>query len=294
MIERVLVGVDGSEAAGHALIHALRLARVTGADVRAVHVLESPALYGAGPSVDPRIVEAREEVGWNLLDDAADRAGQHDVALETGMGDGRPAGVLAAEADEWRADVVVVGTQGHGAIARAIVGSVADELVRSAPAPVVTVREAPRAEPSDALERIVVPSDGSEAARAAIPFAVGLADATGAELDLLFAITPELEGGAYLDRPVTEIEAAHEEMAEEALAPIEEACTEAGVGCERFVVRAPAHRAIVDHAGERGADLVVMATRGRGGIERFLLGSVTDKVVRMATTPVATVRPDES
>lgn len=159
-----------------------------------------------------------------------------------------------------------------------------------APAAVLTARGDAEGEAADPIDRIVLPSDGSPAAEAAIPLAVEIAEATDASVDLVHVIPPELETGGFLERAGSDLEATREATAAEALDPLASACREAGLDSERFVRRGSVHEQLVAHADERGADLIVMATHGRGGIERFLVGSVADKVLHAAATPVATVR----
>lgn len=293
MIDRILLGADGSDVSRHAEQTTLRLARATDAEARAVHVLQRPSLYAAGPGFDPRILEARRETGEQVLGQVRERAVEADVSVTTELVEGRPAEQLLAQADAWDADLLAVGTRGYGTLERAIVGSVADQLVRTSPVPVLTVSQASDEPPPSPIERILLPSDGSKASLAAAPFALELARATGAELVLVHAITPELEGGKYLDRPASAVAEVHDELADEALDPLAERCRRADVPHERRVVHAPAAEAIVDEAEERDADLIVMATHGRSGIQRFLVGSVADKVLRTASTPLVTVRPGE-
>lgn len=294
MLERILVGTDASDAADHALSTALRLARAAGAQIRAVHALDRPQLPAAVPAETPSVSQRHEEEGNALVQGARDRAEEHGVEASTHVREAEPGELLLDEAARWPADLLAVGTHGHGPLSRAVLGSVADRLVREAPCPVLTARQPPARSPSDPIERIVVPSDGSSPATSAWPVARDLAHATGAGIDLVYAVPPELEGGKYLDRPTTEVDEVHEEMAAQALDPFEARCEEAGIGCARFVRHGPPHREIGDHAEQRGADLVVMATRGHGGLERVLVGSVASRMLRSSPTPVVTVGPRAS
>lgn len=286
---RILLGTDGSEAARHATEAALRLAHATGGELRAVHALHRPLLYAAAPTYDPRIREERQGLARNLLADVDERGAEVGVATSRELVEGKPGEILIEQAEAWNADLIAVGAHGHGALSRAILGSVADQLVRQAPMPVLTVREGSPRGPREPLRRLLVASDGSDEALAAGERAVELASATGASLDLLHAIPPEMEGGKYLDRTTDDVDEVHQELAARALDPLEEACREAGVEARRFVPHAPAHRAIVEHAEAEDADVVVMARRGHGRLERALVGSVTDKVLRSSPRPLLTV-----
>jgi nucleotide-binding universal stress UspA family protein len=242
-------------------------------------------------------MQADDEMGRSgrrVLSDLAAEADGHGVPIETTLAEGQPADVLLDEAGDWPADLLAVGTEGHGALARAIVGSVADQVVRSAPRPVLTVRGDPAKPPTAPIERVVVPTDGSAASRAAAPFAIDLAASTGARVDLLHAIPPQLEDAARVDRPAAQTRQIREEVVEAALTPLVEDCRQAGVDHERVVRRARAREAIAGYADETDVDVIVMATHGRSGVERFLLASVTDKVIRSTDTPVVTIRPGDA
>lgn len=289
MFERILLGTDGSEAARNATEAALRLARATGAELRAVHALHRPVLYAAAPTYDPRVREEREGLGRSLLAEVRERGAELGISTSSELREGSPGDELLAEAESWKADLIVAGTHGHGQLSRAILGSVTDQLVRQARTPVLTVRQRSKRRPEEPLDRLLVASDGSPAALAAGEQAIELAEATGASVDLLHAIAPEMEGGKYLDRPASEIEDVHEELAARALDPLGKACRRVGVGERRFVPHGPPHRAIVEHAEAEDVDVVVVAARGHGRLERALVGSVTDKLLRTSPRPLLTV-----
>jgi len=140
-------------------------------------------------------------------------------------------------------------------------------------------------------DRILVPTDGSPAAEAAVEQAVSLARQYGATIHALYVVDSSaystLEAGAevVIDSLETEGERAVEEIAT--------AAEEAGVDVTTAVTTGTAYRGILSYADEHGVDLIVMGTHGRRGIDRYLLGSVTERVVRTADVPVLTVRqPD--
>lgn len=141
-------------------------------------------------------------------------------------------------------------------------------------------------------DEILVPTDGSPAAEAAIDHALDLASTYGARLHALYVIDAtafsSVETGAEL------IGEALEEEGRTAVGRVRDAASTEGLEAVTSVVSGSAYRTILDYAGENGIDLVVMGTHGRRGVERFLLGSVTERVVRNADIPVMTVRmPDD-
>jgi nucleotide-binding universal stress UspA family protein len=136
-------------------------------------------------------------------------------------------------------------------------------------------------------DAILVPTDGSETATAALDHAADLAAVHDASVHLLYvtetpAIAPTPTAGRVLD----ELEEHGEEVVDEAAARLDGRVHTA-------VARGPPHRAILDYASSSDIDLIVMGTHGRTGLSHALLGSVAERVVRLSEAPVLTIRhPD--
>jgi len=139
-------------------------------------------------------------------------------------------------------------------------------------------------------ERVLLPTDGSEASLVAGEHAFDISSTYGAELHTIFAVDETVfAADAYSGTTPDQ----YEQVGEKAVAEVVERATARGLGhVTREVVYGPPHQAIADYADESDVDLVVMGTHGRSGVEHYLLGSVTEKVVRTADAPVLTVRPD--
>jgi nucleotide-binding universal stress UspA family protein len=135
---------------------------------------------------------------------------------------------------------------------------------------------------------ILVPTDGSPAADAAIDHAIDLARQYDARLHTLYVV----DGAAYstLEAGAEIVVEALESEGKEATERIAEAAADAGVECTTTVTTGTAYRAIRDYVDEHAIDMIVMGTHGRKGLDRYLLGSVTERVVRTAAVPVLTVR----
>ncbi|PSQ05532.1 universal stress protein [Halobacteriales archaeon QS_6_71_20] len=138
---------------------------------------------------------------------------------------------------------------------------------------------------------VLVPTDGSPAADAAVEHAVRLADRFDSTIHALYVVDATaysaLESGTDL------VSDALEGEGEDAVARIAEAADDEGLPVIEAVVSGTAYRSILEYADEEGIDMIVMGTHGRQGIDRYLLGSVTERVVRSADQPVLTVRqPD--
>lgn len=141
-------------------------------------------------------------------------------------------------------------------------------------------------------DRILLPTDGSRNNNPAVEQAIGLAAETGAELHVLFVVeelphAPELMDGEFEERLRA--------IGRDTVSEIRGRADAAGIATETALRDGTPDRAIVEYADEEGIDLIVMGTHGRSGLERYLLGSVTERVVRRARTPVLTARmtPDE-
>lgn len=135
---------------------------------------------------------------------------------------------------------------------------------------------------------ILIPTDGTEAVEPAIEHALDLADTYGARLHALYVV----DQGTYvgIDARAGIVVETLETEGERAVEAVRERAEAAGIPVDATVTRGSPYREILDYADERGIDLIVMGTHGRRGVDRYLLGSVTEKVVRSAGVPVLTVR----
>ena len=140
-------------------------------------------------------------------------------------------------------------------------------------------------------ERILVPTDGSEGATAAATHAIDLADRYGATLHVLYAVPTSLAPDAGLVGALDALEATGRAAVEE----LRELAESGGIDAiEGTVQRGRPHEVIGRYVEDNDIDLVVMGTHGRSGLDRVLLGSVTEKVVRTSEVPVLTVRAPEN
>jgi nucleotide-binding universal stress UspA family protein len=140
-------------------------------------------------------------------------------------------------------------------------------------------------------DQILVPTDGSPAANAAIDHAIDLAKRYDARIHALYVV----DGSAYstLEAGSEIVLEALESEGEEATERVAEAAAEADVETVTSVVNGTAYRTITEYVDDNAIDLIVMGTHGRQGIDRYLLGSVTERVVRTADVPVLTVHKTE-
>ena len=199
--------------------------------------------------------------------------------------------------------LVVMSTHGRGGIARWALGSVADKVLHSIPNPVLLIRSNVESAPSDRVDvkTVLVPLDGSELSELSLPHAAAVAAGLGARIMVVQVTGTTDFYRRYLDHAAAESglispeELAHADS-EDARALLGDAsrrlAREFGFGGEVTMAHLQGQNpaeAIVELA-EAEPTLVVMTTHGRSGINRLVLGSVTDRVVRHANAPVLVVR----
>jgi nucleotide-binding universal stress UspA family protein len=186
-------------------------------------------------------------------------------------------------------DLVVMGTHGRQGMDRLLSGSVSEEVVRGAPCPVFTVLPAEdRSVPT--ISRVLAPVDLSDQSERVLHHASALADTYAAPLDLLHVVEETAYPNAYgLDTLGTDLPNV-QDRAREALETLAGKLDLRPDPVNVHVMTGHAARDIVEFADEQGADLIVMATHGRTGLDRFLIGSVAEKVVRRAPCPVFTLK----
>lgn len=142
MFKRIVVAVDGSETGDRALEAAIELAREQKAALRVVHVTGELLPVGAEALTAERLLESVYDAGLTLVNDAVTkaRAGQVDAEPRLIEGGGRTSQAIASEARNWPADILVIGSHGRRGLNRLLLGSVAEEVVRIAPCPVLLIR----------------------------------------------------------------------------------------------------------------------------------------------------------
>lgn len=285
-IQRILFTTDFSDGAARAFPQAVYLADKHDADLHIVNVAEPGSASGETLPVSPETLQ-----GW-LGALGVPGVGLGDLTIvQKQIESGSPAERLVGYADDQDIDLVVMGTHGRRGVRRMLLGSVTEEVVRKAACPVFTVQAEAEQAPGQAVHRILVPVDFSEASEMALLHATEIAQTYGADVHLLHVVEEVLYPSAYgVDPPsmssqnvVGRVENALGKMAREE------------IGYEQVQVSATVGYApltILDYVEENEIDLVVIATHGRSGLDRVLLGSVAERVIRQSPVPVFVVKPD--
>jgi nucleotide-binding universal stress UspA family protein len=137
------------------------------------------------------------------------------------------------------------------------------------------------------FRHILIPTDGSELAERGVTQGLALAKSLGATVSIIFVVEPFSEvSGRFLEAVATYVEY-RKEQAKNVLDRAANAAKAAGVSCETIQAESgQPHQAIIAAAGDKGCDLIVMSSHGRSGLSALLIGSVTNKVLAHAKTPV--------
>ena len=284
----VLVASDGSPEARAAVSAAVAFPWPSGA--RAMGVIGRDVVPVTLPRGHGLVLEASlEAVAAETRHALAERWRGATVAIVGG----RAANAILAEARRRRARVIVVGAQGHRALARLLLGSVSRDVVRGAECSVFVVRGAPVP-----VRSVVVGIDGSPQSRRAVDLVARLTPARGARATVVRVLEPvHVPSMALLPartRAVLSAEAAtlHARNLRAAEREVKDAARRLGRRWHaRTLVRigTPAHD-LLRAAREADADVVVVGARGSGGLEKLLLGSVADAVLEQSSVSVLVAR----
>lgn len=291
---RILVPLDGSDLATVSLPFVRALADEA-SEVVLLRVVQDDtpliAVYADGHRVQQLLDRNRQSAKRYLEDVAAiltNETGRLTIRTDVGM----PYTAILRAAREEDVDLIVIATRGRGFLGRAMVGSVADRVARTSPVPVLLIHPHEHDVPARPQElanvrRIIVPLDGSDLAYQALPVAERFARLLGIPILLLRAI--DLQGEWVLgDDEDTDslLQPMREDLAEE-LHREARTLTDAGVPAT-IQLGVGAVTRIIRDAVEPG-DVIVMTSHGEGGLRRWLLGSVAEKLIRSGVAPVMVV-----
>jgi nucleotide-binding universal stress UspA family protein len=278
---------------------ALSIARRAGATLKIVHVHEAgaPRLHGKPLPIDAELdlQSCIDERAY--LNSVSQRlTTSEDGPITTTLLEGPVAETLLDYISKRNVDLVVMITHGRGGFSSLFLGSVADRVMRHAPVPVLLIRPCETSSdlPREAVfAHLLIPLDGSALSEQILASAVELGRLMDAEYTLIQAIDPLI--ASYGPETYALTEHVLDQWMKDSRAYLDRQAAPLRVEGLRVktevVVGAPAY-AILDYARARGIDLIAMETHGRSGFSRLFLGSVADKVVRGAHTPVLLQHPE--
>lgn len=293
---RMLVPLDGSDLATVSLPFVRTLATRSTAIILLRVVPDpiplTPMVGGDGDRLDAMVWRATDEATRYLNDVAAILTNETEH-IRTMVEVGEPNEVITRIAARNAVDLIVMGTHGRGAFGRVMVGSVADRVARSSVVPVMLVHPHERDVPARAHEvgnvrRLLVPLDGSAFARQALPVAERMARLLEIPIHLVHAI--DLQGDWVLGDEANDLEVLLAPMHEEQAAWLHgevEALGKQGLAATSCLETGRVAEVIADEI--QPGDVIVMTSHGASGIRRWLLGSVANRLIRLAIAPVVLV-----
>lgn len=293
MFKRILAATDSSEASWDAVRAAIRMAADSKAELAVAHVvpgrLESPLTSRRGAEFDASpLLELEQRVRTQLSARIEELAGGQDVTLFIEAGE--PYAEIIRRAEAFNADLVVLGSHGHSALERALLGSVAERVVRYAHGPVLVHRKC------RGQGTVIAATDLSDPSLPAVRVGASQARERGAQLVLLHVVDVSMEAyaaaaggllGAIGALPPAGLQ---EERRQALTETLKTALERENVPGEVLVLEGSPALTIVRAAEEANAELVVVGTHGRTGLARIALGSVAERVIGGAPCPVLAVR----
>lgn len=305
MYKKLLVPLDGSALAEAALDHAAELvARIHLEEVILLHVYATQEseftpthkdyIDRAAETVRTKAGEVQQKIGTPVGDTTVEVRGE--------LGTGKPAEEILHYAEQNNVDLIMMATHGRSGIKRWAMGSVADKVLRASKVPVWLFRAGMQKEAADdeSLERtILVPLDGSPLAESVLPHVETLAKQRGTQatdIVLLAICEPIVPPAVYPVVAPVDLEADLSRAKQSDmgyLAGVEGRLKENGIEARAVVLVGKPADEIVDYGKNNPCDLIVMATHGRSGISRWVYGSVAEKLLSGASSPILLVRPHQ-
>jgi len=299
MYERILVPLDSSEVAELVLPYAEELAGRLGSEIRLLTVAPSSKEkeQQAAREYLERTAQATRQKAGRHLDKAAGGA----VSVGAVLLSGDTAEEIVQYAEKESIGLIIMATHGRSGIKRWAMGSVADKVVRATGQPVALIRA--RGVRSDLREKgvvntMLVPLDGSDESEAVIPYVEELASKLKASV-ILFQAVPRAYHIQAIADGVAQIPYSDDEMqplkagADAYLSKVASRLADKGISTDQRSRIGKAAEEIIKVGDELHSDLVAMSTHGRSGIDRWVMGSVADKVLRGGNTPVMLMRVPE-
>ena len=296
-LQKILFPTDFSKCAEQALAHTVFLAEESRAEIHVLHVItifqDQPSVVSNEIAETKEMVKKLEDVAEKQLNKILNSHSSDDVKITTEIKRGISAAPAILEyASDNNIDLIVMGTHGRRGLGHLLLGSAAEEVVRLAPYPVFTIRELKEPKSVMQVNNILVPVDFSNHSQKALSYASEIAQSYNAQLQVLHIIE-ETMYPAFSVTGKSSIFDLVPGIKDDSRKRIEKMIKEFvsdKVKSKVFVQGGRAANDIIKFAKENSTDLIVIATHGLTGLEHMLLGSVTEKVVRMAHCPVFTVK----
>jgi hypothetical protein len=285
--ERLLLSTDGSEFSEGAIREAIRLAKRCGSKLTAIRVIETNPEF---ESTAPAVLEKMEKEVRQHLGDVQARAKKEGVACDIAVHEGEDSyKYIVDEAAVQKSTMIIMGRRGRKGFRRLVMGSTTAWTIGHAPCSVLVVPRAAQVE----FKSIVVATDCSKYSAAAASEAIGIAKRNNAKLTAVAVVPADIAMPTDVDFAALQREKiADQEMqaAEKNAKAVKDAAQKAGVDAQAFVMSGKPADAIIEIAKDKSADLIVVGSHGRTGLDRLLMGSVAERVIVMSSCAVLVVK----
>ena len=286
-LEKLLLSTDGSEFSEGAVREAVKLAKICSSKLFVLSVIETNPEFEV---LAPQIVEKEEKQTRDRLEKIKSMAAKEGVECEIiARHTESPFQAIIEEAEKNQADMIIMGRRGRTGLRRLLMGSVTAKVIGHSPCNVLVVPRLAEIK----YQKILVATDGSKYSVAAASEAIGIAKRCGAEL-FIISVVPTETASPF---DIVHSEMQHEMIAQKEFQDGEKnvndllvIAKQEGVNVEGHIIQGRPYEAIVENAREKGVDLIVMGSHGRTGMERLLMGSVTERVVGNADCSVLIVK----
>jgi nucleotide-binding universal stress UspA family protein len=286
VIRNVLVPIDFSQPSKTALDYGVALARLLRARLTLLHVLEpQPALEVATEADIQSIESARRAEAQQKLDDLVAPEDQDDLNVRTAIRSGPARREIAAAAEAEQPDIVLLGTHGRSRLGRFIMGSTTEGLLRKLHIPVMTVGHVTS---PGVVQRILFATDLSGYSKDAFVFALDMAGRLRADILALHVMGKPMLAAEEPGMPMQPNEVAREEVRRRLQMLVAEG-KQRGITVQTSIADGEAATQILQAAVENQADLILLPIESKGVVERTLLGTTAERVVREAHVPVLSV-----
>jgi len=291
---KLFVAIDFSPDSDEALRQAHERAESTGAQLAVCHIipnhLRSDLLFPHISRVAAlRVPLELSESAGIVSTRVSEITGRTEEQFELIIDDGTPQALILSHAEEWKADLIFMGSHGETDAADALLGSITNSVLRHAHCPVQVVR------PGKITRQIIVGTDFSEPAGIAVKAAAKESARVGAKLTVVHSLdliwTPaSYPAMAFGGSPIEMSGEQIKELEAVAQTRLDESLKQFHITAETLITVGPAGNALIEIANERKAQLIVVSTVGRTGLRRALLGSVAEAVAKGAPCSVLVVR----
>jgi nucleotide-binding universal stress UspA family protein len=266
--EKLLLASDGTEHSEGAIREAISFAKKCSSQLYAMSVIEHEMEY---ESIAQKHAELEEAERRKHLDSVKIRAQNEGISCETFIcTDNSPDKCIVEEAEKRNVDMIITGKRGAKGLMKLMMGEVVAKLIGRAPCKVLVVPK----DASISYSRILVATDGSKHSNAAVEDAIEIAKRCGGHILAVSAMRDQSE----------------QQEATSNVNKVIELAKKAGVSVEALTPTGRSFNVIVDTAGGRAVDLIVMGTYGKTGLEKILMGSSTEKVIGLSKCAVLVVK----